>query len=191
MFRSRITEESIFALGAVETLAGSVMSVFPQIPQYASYLLIAVGVITLCYSLVRLWDAIWEWLLNKAKERDSDGTKNGSLANLKASESKAIIDLFSETERDKIIGLLQSGEINSWSRTVGFENLRPVNPSFWLNGTLEFEEIDGKTKSILAPFGYKRKRPWNGETKKTMEAIQYDVYFNKSQIKKFWPDLKL
>lgn len=191
MFKSRVKEEAIFALGAVETLSGSIMSVFPQIPQYISYLLIIFGVITLCYSLVRLWDAIWEWLLNKAKERDSDGTKDGSIANLRASESKAIIGLVTGTERDKIIGLLQSGELNSWCMTIGFENLRPIAPSFWLNGSLEFEEIDGRTKSILAPFGYKRKRPWNGEIKKTMETIQYDVYFNKSQIKKFWPDLKL
>lgn len=105
---------------------------------------------------------------------------------LPSSGSNAIKGIASGDSWKKLNALLHSGEIMAWSRTEGYKNLRPIRPERWFNGSLEFLPSGD---SFVADPGDLRPRPWKKDAAPKMNGRDYDIHFNRAQLKKHWPDL--
>ncbi len=105
---------------------------------------------------------------------------------LPASGSNAIKGIASGDSWKKLNALLHSGEIMAWSRTEGYKNLRPIRPERWFNGSLEFLPSGD---SFVADPGDLRPRPWKKGASPKINGRDYDIHFNRAQLKKHWPDL--
>lgn len=105
---------------------------------------------------------------------------------LPASGSLPVRTLTSGDEWKKLNALLHSGAVTAWSRTEGYKNLRPIRPERWFNGSLEFLP-NGDT--FVADPGDLRPHPWKKDATPKMNGRDYDIHFNRAQLKKHWPDL--
>lgn len=126
---------------------------------------------------------IWAYTAPEGEDKDVAATLTPDLP---ASGSNAIKGIASGDSWKKLNALLHSGEIMAWSRTEGYKNLRPIRPERWFNGSLEFLPSGD---SFVADPGDLRPRPWKKDAAPTMNGRDYDIHFNRAQLKKHWPDL--
>lgn len=186
------TDNLLLAAGAVEMLAGALMSALPEVfPQWIVYTLVAIGAVTLAVAVYRLRADMWDWLLNKALQRDAKAgvIENHHIADIRAVDCQPMRKITAGPEWDRLNNLLQNGDLNSWCRTKGFKNLRPVPANFWKNNSIEFESIDGVERSLIADHNHGRKKPWDADKNSPELTTYYDVYFNRAQLRTHWPDI--
>lgn len=144
---------------------------FPTIPWELGVAAYSLAAVLLLYA------AYLQWL---APKKALAGAYGDVPANSGAIRSLAISD-----GRHRLIGLLQSGELNAWGRTKGFPNLRQVPPNFWSNETLMFVEVDGEPMSYI---GDGKDYRWRKAPADPVNARFYDIHFNKAQLQRYFPD---
>lgn len=169
---------------------------FPDIfPKQIAWFFLAFGAICFLVFLYRCWYLLWDWLYAKAISRSEDSLKIGmKWGDIRAAESSHVKELMVGRERDKFVGLLQSGDITAWARinSKTYRDLRPIPAKFWMYHKLEFVQIDGSPETLLAGLDWNGgQRPWRVTTSPpTIELTQnYDIHFNKAELKKIWPSV--
>lgn len=130
--------------------------------------------------------AIAAWAIQKRQERDAlSDPPDLSWAEIRATQSEAIRQIFETEERNKLRGALLSGDVVAWGHTKGYADPRAIPPSFWNNETLTFGEVDGKPISYI---GAPKYRTWSSEHHSPLDARYYDIHFNKAQLQRYFPD---
>ena len=107
-----------------------------------------------------------------------------SYANIRVANSSAVIVLFNGRERTKLIGLLSSNKLTTWSRLSAStgSDLVPVEGKIWNTHKFMFIPKDEGPGTINQT--YLRPRG-------TYNSTHYDVCLNYAQLKRAWPHLQI
>jgi hypothetical protein len=182
-----LLDRVILIAGGLEMAVGALMAALPNlVPQWLAWGCFGVGAATVIFGVVRIRHDIWDWLLEKAKERDArtnltplDGVSE-YVPDLRVADEPSVIALFEGRARDKLFPLLEIEKIASWGR--------PKGP-----GDLPLTKISGLVWKTHQLFHW----PKSGEgtqnqtylkTKTRQDTTYYDVHLNRTQIGRIWPD---
>lgn len=172
-----------FIMGiGVSIIVATFQLTVPIISQGTANIMYAIG------ATMIIGGGVGEWR-KRARAKPSEEVRCPSLPDLQASKSEVIRSLSAGVQRDKLIGLLKSGEITAWVRTKGYKNLRPNSSGRWMNDSLEYVDApEGIQTTILSPDDL-RGRPWRDGGQTAVNESAHDVYFNRAELKKHWPAL--
>jgi hypothetical protein len=106
-----------------------------------------------------------------------------SYGNLRIADYPEVIALFDNTERDKLLPLLEEEKLSSWGRPMGSGEppLTKLSGQLWKTHHLMFLPKEGQ-QTISQTFL---------KTKARNETSYYDIHLNRAQIERVWPKIEL
>src|SRR5262249_16946458 len=109
-----------------------------------------------------------------------------SYSNVRLADNPALIALFKEPERPKMIGLLESETLFSWARAASdwHGDVSRLKGDVWKPHYMSFPPKDPADPDSI-------NQTYLGPKTGTLFSTYSDIRFNYVQLKRFWPELPM